>query len=109
VKSPQSRYWTSFLEFSSATGKLYKPGIIFKGKDLQAQWFIDEFKQTADWYYICTEKGWTDTDTAMKWLEFVYLPQTKPEDEGDARLIILDGHNSHTTVSHFIYIFFRFF
>jgi hypothetical protein len=28
------------------------PGIIFKGKQLQKQWFLEEFKQIADWYYI---------------------------------------------------------
>lgn len=31
-------------------------------------------------------------------LEEVYLPQMQPEDESDARLIILDGHRSHVSV-----------
>ncbi|RYC77729.1 hypothetical protein BFJ63_vAg19397, partial [Fusarium oxysporum f. sp. narcissi] len=34
---------------------------------------------------------------AVEWLERVYLPQTQPADESDARLIILDGHGSHAT------------
>jgi hypothetical protein len=35
----------------TATGRLLKPGIIFKGKELQQQWFIDKLKEVADWYY----------------------------------------------------------
>ncbi|OBS16192.1 hypothetical protein FPOA_27690 [Fusarium poae] len=32
LKGSQSRTWTSFLEAVTATGRLLKPGIIFKGK-----------------------------------------------------------------------------
>jgi hypothetical protein len=76
------------------------PGIIFKGKDLQAQWFIEEFKKIANWHYICSDNSWTDNDIAIRWLEDVYLPQTTPliANESDARLLILDGHKSHTSV-----------
>ncbi|RYP12900.1 hypothetical protein DL765_007116 [Monosporascus sp. GIB2] len=42
--------------------------------------------------------GWIDNGIAVEWLKRVYLPQTKPEDEVEARLIILDGHKSHTPV-----------
>lgn len=33
------------IESITATGEALNPGIIFKGKELQAQWFIDEFKK----------------------------------------------------------------
>ncbi|KAF4440765.1 hypothetical protein FACUT_3211 [Fusarium acutatum] len=75
----------------------YVPGIIFKGKELQKQWFLEEFKQIADWYYITSPDGWTDDHIGIEWLERVYLPQTTPADNSDARLIILDGHGSHVT------------
>ncbi|KAJ3454869.1 hypothetical protein MRS44_013469 [Fusarium solani] len=97
LKGSQSRTWTSFLEAATATGRLLKPGIIFKGKELQQQWFIDELKEVADWYYITSDNGWTDNHIAVEWLKQVYLPQTQPEDESDARLIILDGHRSHVS------------
>ncbi|KAK7575425.1 hypothetical protein V3481_017385 [Fusarium oxysporum f. sp. vasinfectum] len=99
LKGSQSRTWTSFIEAVTATGRLLKPGIIFKGKELQQQWFIDELKEVADWYYITSDNGWTDNHIAIEWLREVYLPQTQPEDESDARLIILDGHRSHVSVS----------
>jgi hypothetical protein len=51
------------------------------------------------WYYITSDNGWTDNHIAIEWLREAYLPQTQPEDESDARLIILDGHRSHVSVS----------
>jgi hypothetical protein len=99
LKGSRSRAWTSFIEAVTADGRLLKPGIIFKGKELQQQWFIDEFKEIADWYYITSENGWTDNHIAVEWLKEVCLPQTQPADESDARLIKLDGHGSHVSAS----------
>ncbi|KAJ3455242.1 hypothetical protein MRS44_013842 [Fusarium solani] len=76
LKGSQSRTWTSFLEAVTATGRLLKPGIIFKGNGLSM-----------------SSKRWP----TVEWLKEVYLPQTQPEDESDARLIILDGHRSHVS------------
>jgi hypothetical protein len=98
LKSPQSRNWTSFIEAVTADGRSLTPGIIFKGKELQKQWFLNEFFKIANWHYITSPNGWTDNHIAVEWLETVYLPQTQPTDESDARLIILDGHGSHATV-----------
>ena len=98
LKSPQSRNWTSFIEAVTADGCALTPGIIFKGKELQKQWFLNEFFKIANWHYITSPNGWTDNHIAVEWLETVYLPQTQPADESDARLIILDGHGSHATV-----------
>ncbi|KAM5527595.1 transposase [Fusarium oxysporum f. sp. phaseoli] len=65
------------------------------GKELQKQWFLNEFESIADWHYITSPNGWTDNHIALGWLKDVYLPQTKPRDASDARLIILDGHGTH--------------
>ena len=83
----------------TADGRVLKPGIIFKGKDLQKQWFIEEFRKFADWFYITSPNGWTDNHIALEWLTEVYLPQTQPSDPSNALLIILDGHGSHASVS----------
>ncbi|KAL9562904.1 hypothetical protein ACKAV7_013090 [Fusarium commune] len=58
----------------TADSRLLKPRIIFKGKELQQQWFIDKFRKIADWYYITSDNGWTDNHIAVKWLKEVYLP-----------------------------------
>ena len=100
LKGSQSRFWTTFIEAVTADGRILEPAIIFKGKGLQKQWFTNEVLKIAPkWSVIPTKNGWTDNDTGLKWLQDVYLPQTNPADESDARLLILDGHMSHTSVS----------
>ncbi|EWZ77885.1 hypothetical protein FOXG_22498 [Fusarium oxysporum f. sp. lycopersici 4287] len=103
LKGVQSRTWTSFIGAVTATGRSLKPGIIFKGKELQKQWFLNEFELIADWHYITSPNGWTDNHIALEWLKDVYLPQTEPRDASDARLIILDGHGSHAQVSILVF------
>jgi hypothetical protein len=60
LKSPQSRAWTSFIEATTATGRSLAPGIIFKGKKYQEQWFLNEFKEIGDWSVITSDNGWTN-------------------------------------------------
>jgi hypothetical protein len=97
LKSPQSRAWTSFIEAATATGRFLASGIVFKGQELQEQWFLDEFKEIGDWYVITSDNGWTNNHIGLSWLTDVYDPQKKPQDASDARLIIMDGHGSHVT------------
>jgi DDE superfamily endonuclease len=66
LKSPQTRTWTSFIEAVTADGRTLKPGIIFKGKELQKQWFLNEFSKIADWYFITSPNGWTDNHIAVE-------------------------------------------
>jgi hypothetical protein len=56
-RSSQSSTWTTFIEAVIAYGRLLKPGVIFKGKELQQKWFIDEFRKIADWHYITSDNG----------------------------------------------------
>jgi len=74
LKGSQSRSWTSFIEAVTADGRVLKPGIIFKGKDLQKQWFIEEFRKFTDWFYITLPNRWTDNHITLEWLIEVYLP-----------------------------------
>ncbi|XP_044717964.1 DDE superfamily endonuclease domain-containing protein [Hirsutella rhossiliensis] len=69
LKGPQTRNWTSFIEAITADGRSLTPGIIFKGKELQKQWFLHEFKKIANWHYITSPNGWTDDHIGVEWLE----------------------------------------
>jgi hypothetical protein len=55
---------------------------------------LDEFK---DWELIATKNSWTIDDTALEWLQKVFIPQTVPRDHSEVRLLVLDGHRSHET------------
>jgi hypothetical protein len=56
------------IEAITADGCALTPDIIFKGKELQQQWFLKEFRQTANWYYITSPKGWTDDHIAVEYV-----------------------------------------
>lgn len=89
------------IESITATGEVLEPGIIFKGKELQQQWFIDQFHQLVPkWRWITSPNGWTNNQIGVAWLEQVFLPQmnNRREDDSEAILLILDGHFSHTSV-----------
>ncbi|KAK8007228.1 hypothetical protein PG989_001218 [Apiospora arundinis] len=81
-KQPGSRRWTTILEC---------------GKSVQEQWFPQELGEFKGWKFDASNKGWTNDEIAVKWLEDVFIPETAPNDPKDARLLILDGHGSHTT------------
>ncbi|KAJ0128683.1 Abhydrolase domain-containing protein mpaH [Fusarium oxysporum f. sp. albedinis] len=49
------------------------------------------------WHVTSSENGWTSNDIAVEWLGKVFLPQTQPEDPAGGRLLIVDGHGSHTS------------
>jgi 4-hydroxybenzoate polyprenyltransferase len=98
VKTINARTWTSIVECISALGVVLHPLVIFKAKSIQHQWFRNEFlTKHPDWYVTFSENGWTSNDIAIEWLEKVFLPQTATDDLVDCRLLIVDGHGSHTS------------
>ncbi|KAF4474230.1 hypothetical protein CGGC5_v017057 [Colletotrichum fructicola Nara gc5] len=105
-KQPGSRAWTSLIECISATGKALPPLVIYKGKNVQQQWFPLDLTPYESWKFTATENGWTSDSTAVKWLTEVFIPSTQPADPSEVRLLILDGHGSHETTA-FMYTCFR--
>ena len=91
-----SRCWTTIVECVSATGQALMPLVIFKGQDLQQQWFPDQLDFLDHWYFESSPKGWTSDSIALEWLKQVFIPQTAPQ-KTSPRLLIMDGHGSHQT------------
>ncbi|GAB0139100.1 putative DDE endonuclease domain-containing protein [Epichloe bromicola] len=56
-----------------------------------------------DWQFTATKNGWTSDQTAVEWLEKLFIPRTRPSDPTERRLLVLDGHGSHETVD-FMYL-----
>lgn len=63
---------------------------------MQNQWFPSEVDFLADWAFEASEKGWTSDAIALKWLQEIFIPQTKQK-KPSKRLLIVDGHGSHCT------------
>jgi DDE superfamily endonuclease/Tc5 transposase DNA-binding domain/helix-turn-helix, Psq domain len=93
VKCPQDREWVSIVECVSATGRRCRPVCIFKGQSLQTSWFVPE--NVPDFLYTTSNNGWTSNDIGLRWLDEVFLPET--ENNGETRLLLVDGHGSHTS------------
>lgn len=98
VKTINARTWTSIVECISALGVALDPLVIFKAKSIQEQWFKRDFlARHPSWHVTFSQNGWTSNEIAVEWLEKVFLPQTQPNDPSEARLLIVDGHGSHTS------------
>jgi hypothetical protein len=97
IRQPGSRSWITILECISATGKVLRPAVIFKGKTVQQQHFPEDLDFLDGWEFSCSENGWTSNKLALVWLRKVFIPSTKPENKNEPRLLILDGHGSHMT------------
>jgi 4-hydroxybenzoate polyprenyltransferase len=96
-KQPGTRAWTSFIECISAAGRYLSPLVIFKGKSVQQQWFPLDLTPFKGWEFTATDNGWTNNAVAVEWLKKIFIPQTQPDDPSEYRLLILDGHGSHTS------------
>ena len=95
VKKPNETEWVSVIECISATGRLIKPLVIFKGKSVQLQWFNSE--EIPDWQYTTSSNGWTSNEIGLKWLTSVFIPGTATE-PGESRVLVVDGHGSHVSI-----------
>ncbi|KNB17655.1 hypothetical protein FOXG_22000 [Fusarium oxysporum f. sp. lycopersici 4287] len=65
IRQPGSRAWITILECISATGKVLRPTVIFKGKTVQQQHFPEGLDSLDDWEFACSEKGWTSNKLAL--------------------------------------------
>jgi DDE superfamily endonuclease/Tc5 transposase DNA-binding domain/helix-turn-helix, Psq domain len=93
VKSPEDREWVSIVETISATGRRCRPLCIFKGKSIQTSWFVPE--NVPDFLFTTSENGWTSNSIGLRWLDEIFLPETA--NNGEMRLLLVDGHGSHTS------------
>ena len=60
--------------------------------------YLDQFlTKHPNWHVTFSENGWTSNDITIEWLEKVFSPETESGDSADARLLIVDGHGSHTS------------
>ncbi|RYP62975.1 hypothetical protein DL771_009502 [Monosporascus sp. 5C6A] len=98
LKDAFKRGWITIIVCVSADGRSLPPLVIFSGVDVQQQWFPDSDDGAYEsWYFTTSENGWTNTEIGLKWLREVFISNTKPEDPDEWRLLVIDGHNSHTT------------
>uniref|UniRef100_A0A8H7MYJ1 DDE-1 domain-containing protein n=1 Tax=Bionectria ochroleuca TaxID=29856 RepID=A0A8H7MYJ1_BIOOC len=96
LKQSGSRDLVTAVESINALGVALPPLIIFQGKWVQQQWFPPELELYKKWFFTASATGWTNDEIALAWLDLIFIPLTKPETKRP-RLLILDGHGSHTS------------
>jgi hypothetical protein len=93
---PGRQEWVSVIESISMDGFALPPFIIFKGKTLTGKW-LAETNVPPDWIFSFNSQGWTSDAHMKKWLIQTFEPITRDRADGRTRLLIFDGHGSHTT------------
>lgn len=92
---PGNREWVTVIEGVNASGWFLPPMFILKGKNHQPSWY-----QTEGLPYGgaigTSENGWTNKELGLFWLKEVFNKHTQSRTIGRYRLLILDGHGSHS-------------
>jgi hypothetical protein len=89
--------WITAIECVSASGVVIPPLLIFKVKHTNTGWIPAQ--APSDWRFSTSNSGWTSDNHGYEWLTTVFAPSTKPDDPSSRRLLIMDGHSSHTTAN----------
>jgi hypothetical protein len=65
---------------------------------IQDTW-LDDFDENGEAaYFAATQKGWTNENAGLYWLEHIFDRHTKAKAGNHRRLLIVDGHNSHVNM-----------
>ena len=97
IQQDGNREFLSLVACVNAIGRALSPTLIYKGAshDLQTTW-LDDFDHSQDEAnFAASEKGWTNEELGLSWLERVFNKETKTR---GWRLLIVDGHSSHVNM-----------
>ena len=78
-------------------GSAIVPFCIFKGQNVLRDWIPPEIHD--QWFFSANSKGWTSNLHGLEWLKRVFEPITRSKAEGQHRLLVCDGHDSHISGS----------
>jgi hypothetical protein len=100
---PGRQEWVSIIECICADRTILEPLAIFKGQNILQSWIPDGVINK--WFFSANTKGWTSNLHGLEWLKRVFEPATRAKANGQQRLLICDGHDSHISgnfISHCI-------
>jgi hypothetical protein len=98
---PGRQEWVTVVECICADGSHVPPLVIFKAENLSTQWIPANIH--GDWRFDCNSKGWTSNKHGLQWLKRCFDPTTLEKANGEYRLLICDGHDSHITAEFIAY------
>ena len=94
---PGRQEWVSMVECVCADGTILPAFGIFKGKNVLQNWIPNTVHDK--WFFSANIKGRTGNPHGLEWLKRVFGPITHTKAEGQYRLLVCDGHDSHISGS----------
>lgn len=89
----------TIIECIGSGGQDIPPLVIFKGKlHMYGDHDRMDLGTQKKWFFAVTPNAWTSNDIACDWLVRIFDPATKPHNENDWRLLLMDGHISHVSL-----------
>ncbi|KAH5708175.1 hypothetical protein HBI81_256580 [Parastagonospora nodorum] len=90
-----NREWATAIAGINALGQAIPAFLILKARHHLSSWYKDgDLPQ--DWVIGVSDNGWTTNELGLAWLKH-FDAYTKLHTVGAARLLILDGHESHNS------------
>lgn len=99
-----SREWITMLATICADGTYGRPLLIYpsEASALQDTWLSAVDPTQQDVAFSATASGWTNDELGLQWLDdFDKWSRAKLAKPSHYRLLILDGHGSHTSIKFF--------
>jgi hypothetical protein len=93
---PGNREWVTAITTIGGAGQVIPPYIVFGGKHHLSAWYKED-SLPQDWALAVSEKGWTTDEHGLEWVKYFHK-HTKDRTAGTHRLLILDGHGSHSSI-----------
>ncbi|KAK8073370.1 transposase [Apiospora phragmitis] len=98
-KDVEKGEWITALECVSCDGVALPPLVIFKGVDVQSQWFPDQNRHLwDDWRFKASARGWTSNTTALNWIEDIFIPHIRSR-HGNKWVVLPQHLSKHPLVA----------
>jgi hypothetical protein len=95
VIQPGNRTWSTVIECINALGWALPPFVILEGKVHLEYWYQQQYG-IGDWAVAISDNGWTNDALGLRFIKH-FDKWTRHRTRGTYRLLILDGHGSHST------------
>ena len=95
IDDPDERTLVTAIKAISASGYVIPPFVIVPRVNLPSKFFYNNLDTDA--MLKTSLNGYIDDQIALEWLEHFNI-HTTPSDENQKRLLLLNGHDSHTTL-----------
>jgi hypothetical protein len=100
-----NREWITCIACICADGSSLSPSLIYQAASgrVQDSWLQDFDPAVHQCFFSSSPNGWTSNELGLQWLQQVFDRETKKKTRRAYRLLILDGHGSHVSMSFIDY------